>query len=148
VSDELTQAEADSLFAMEKVRADTLQRRFPAPGEFVSAPLISRDKREQFLLDVNRRSLNISRVSFQSRARVTTILARLDLGGAPHGNPNDEEIGVPHIHLYCEGFVDKWAMEVPPGKFRNLEDRWETLLDFMRFCSVIEAPEFTRDLVS
>jgi hypothetical protein len=35
------------------------------------------------------------------------VLVRLDLGGAPHRNPFDEEIGVPHLHLYREGFGDK-----------------------------------------
>lgn len=148
MTDELTQAEGDALLAMAKRRADDVVRRFPGPGEFVSAPLMSEDKKEHFLLDVGRRSLNISRVVFQARTRVTVVLERLDLGGPPHRNPDDEEIGVPHLHVYRAGYGDKWAYPVSIDIFPNLDDRWATLADFMKYCAVVHPPLIEKDLVS
>ncbi len=50
----ITQAEADKLIAMEKRAVDDKDWFFPAPGERVSIPLTSLDKRETFVLDVTR----------------------------------------------------------------------------------------------
>jgi len=50
----ITQAEADSLIAMEKHRLDDQAWLFSAPGERIAVPLISHDKRENFTLDVTR----------------------------------------------------------------------------------------------
>ena len=74
------------------------------------------------------------------------ILARLDFGGATHRNPDGEEIGSPHLHLYREGFGDKWAFPVPSDSFADLEDPWRTLEDFMQFCNIIEPPVIRRGL--
>ena len=148
MSEELLQAEADELLAMPKVRADSEERQFPSPGRFVSAPLASQDGREHFLLDINRRSLNLNRVVFQNRAKIIVVQARLDLGGAPHRNPDDVEIGVPHLHLFREGFGEKWAFEVPALNFKDTSDRWQTLGDFMRFCNIVDPPIIHRDLVT
>lgn len=65
---------------------------------------------------------------------------RLDLGGAPHRNPDDEEIMSPHLHICREGFGDKWAIAVPDDAFRDLTDIWATLEDFLRFCNITQPP--------
>jgi len=82
----------------------------------------------------------------QNRGRQVVVLVRLDLGGAPHRNPDDEEIPVPHLHLYREGYGDKWAVPVPADRFSNLADIWVTLEEFMRFCSVTQPPYIERGL--
>ncbi len=71
---------------------------------------------------------------------------RLDFGGAPHRNPDGEEVGSPHLHLYREGYGDKWACPVPPDHFSNLDDLWLTLQEFMRFCNIAEPPFIKRGL--
>jgi hypothetical protein len=68
------------------------------------------------------------------------------LGGAPHRNPDDEEIGVPHLHLYREGFGDKWAVPLPADRFRNPTDVWVTFEDFLRFCNITQPPHVERGL--
>ena len=65
------------------------------------------------------------------------MLARLDYGGPPHRNPDGAEIGSTHLHLYREGYGDRWAYEPPQGAFIDLGDRWRTFQDFLRFCSVV-----------
>ena len=143
---DLTQAEADALLAMHKRPLDNRPYQLPDLGGRLLVPLESLDAREAFTLDISRGRINLAKGTYQHRARQTVILARLDFGGAPHRNPDEAEIGVPYLHLYREGFADKWAFPVPPDRFRTLGDRWDLLTDFMRFCAVVEPPEFDRSL--
>ena len=142
----LSQAEADALLAMEKQRTEAAPYTLPATGGRLCVPLASLDRREAFTLDIHRSSINISKGTYQNRARTTVILARLDFGGAPHRNPDEREIGVPHLHLYREGYDDRWAFPVPAKHFPETMDRWRMLSDFLRFCHVVTPPEFTRSL--
>ena len=136
----LTQQEADALIAMEKHRADDDQVDFPSEGESIVLPLESTDKREQFLLDLSRARIDLRKVKMQSRGRQVVVLVRLDLGGAPHRNPDGQEIAIPHLHLYREGYGDKWAVPVPAEHFQNLSDVWKTLNDFMGYCNITQPP--------
>ncbi len=144
---DLTQAEADSLFAMEKVSADAREWDMPDLGGSVSVPLVSSDKKEHFLLDVSKGRIDLKRQKYQNRAREIIVLARLDLG-SPHRNPDGQEVGVPHMHLYREGYGDKWAFTLPAGVFSNLNDSWQVLTDFMKYCNISKAPNFKRGLFS
>ena len=144
----LTQAEADALIGMEKRRSDDMERDYPDFGGVITLPLVSTDRREAFLLDLSRSRINLAKGTYQNRGRQVVILVRLDFGGAPHRNPDGEEIGSPHLHLYREGFGDKWAFPVPSDRFPDLDDRWRTLEDFMRFCNVKEPPIVRRGLFS
>lgn len=74
-------------------------------------------------------------------------LVRLDFGGAPHRNPDDVEVSSPHLHVYREGFGDKWAIPLPPI-FTNPMDAWLTLTEFMRYCNIAEPPNIQRGLFS
>lgn len=142
----LTQSEADFLLKIEKYSVNEGNLDLPDLGGSVSVPLISHDKKENFILDISKGRIDIKRQKFQSRTRDAIILARLDLNN-PHRNPDNQEIGVPHLHLYKEGFNDKWAYELP-DIFQNTEDFWQTLQDFMKFCNVIKSPNFRRGLFS
>lgn len=75
------------------------------------------------------------------------VLARLDFN-APHRNPDDSEVSVPHLHLYREGYGDRWAIEVPPGLLKDPSDAWQVLLDFMAYCAIVQPPTITRGLFS
>ena len=84
----LTQDEADKLMAMEKRSIDKEEWFFPAPGERIAIPLTSLDKRENFMLDVTRAQIKLTKANYQSRARAAIILMRLDIDGPPHRNPD------------------------------------------------------------
>jgi hypothetical protein len=142
----LTQEEANVLIAMEKHRANEDHSDFPMRGQSLTPPLLSADKREQFLLDLSRARIDLQKVKMQNRGRQVVVLIRLDLGGAPHRNPDDEEIVVPHLHLYREGFGDKWTMPLPAETFRNPADVWTTFEDFVRFCNITQPPHVERGL--
>lgn len=142
----LTQAEADTLIAVEKHRVSDDRSSFPTAGEKMEIPLQSADRREQFVLDLSRGRIDLAKVKMQNRGRQVVVLVRLDLAGAPHRNPDDEDIPAPHLHVYREGFGDKWAMHVPPNHFRDTTDVWVTFEDFLRFCNITRPPLVERGL--
>lgn len=142
----LTQSEADALIAMEKLRVDDTRWDYPGLGGSISVPLISNDKRENFLLDVSRGKIDLLKGTYQNRSRQVIILVRLDFGRKPHRNPDGEEIPSPHLHIYREGYGDKWAIPVPADRFPNISDLWWTLDDFMQFCNIVDPPLIDKGL--
>lgn len=142
----LTQSEADALIVLAKHRADPTVWDYPDLGGGLSIPLVSADRREQFFLDLRRGRIDLAKGTYQNRGRQVIVLVRLDFGGAPHRNPDGEEVGSPHLHLYREGYGDKWAIPVPTNIFESLSDPWRTLEDFMRYCNVVEPPTIRRGL--
>jgi len=143
---EITQSEAEALIAMEKHRASDDRYSFPLGGRSVSIPLQSVDKREQFLLDISRGRIDLGRGKYQNRARQVVVLVRLDFGGSPHRNPDGEEIGSPHLHIYREGFGDKWAIPLPADRFPRITNLRSTLDDFMQFCNITLPPNIESGL--
>jgi hypothetical protein len=144
----LTQDEADKLIAMEKCSVDSKEWLFPAPGERVAIALTSLDKRENFTLDVNRAQIRLTKATYLNRARVAIILMRLDLDGAPHRNPDGEEIPCPHLHTYKEGWGDKWAIAAPVDRYANTSDLFSTFEAFMQHCNITDPPKIEKGLFS
>lgn len=144
---DLTQPEADALIAMEKYRVDDAPVDHPEAGESLSIPLVSPDGRERFVLDITRAGrIDLVKGTYQNRGRQVVVLVRLDFGGQPHRNPDGEEVASPHLHLYREGFADKWAIPLPLDRFANPADRWQVLQDFMRFCRITKPPLLQKGL--
>ena len=98
------------------------------------------------MLDVRRGRIDLAKVTHQNRARQVVILARLDLGGPPHRNPDGAEIPCPHLHIYREGFGDKWASILPSERFPDPSDLWRTLQDFIQFCNITDENVVERGL--
>src|ERR1035437_9834335 len=86
---DLTQAEANLLLALGKHRTNDDSHRFSALR--LEIPLQSVNQREHFLLDIGRGRIDLVKGTYQTRAKQTAILARLDFGGKPHRNPDGEE---------------------------------------------------------
>jgi uncharacterized protein DUF6978 len=138
----VTQAEAEALIKMQKVPTDDNRRwDYPPLGGSLSIPLASVDKREEFFLDISRGQIDLTRGKYQNRARVIIVLVRLDFGGPPHRNPDGEEVPSPHLHLYREGYGDKWAYSVPVSEFGDVSDLRQTLINFMHYCNIIDFPD-------
>jgi hypothetical protein len=135
----LTQQEADALLVLEKHYIGPEHFSFPDLGGALRISLYSKDHREEFSLDVTRGKIELRKNTFQTRARKAVILARIDLGGPPHRNPDNEEIPCPHLHIYREGYGDKWAIPLP-ASFTDTNDAWGTLSAFMDFCNVATRP--------
>jgi hypothetical protein len=145
---DITQAEADALIEMEKRRVDEKEWLFSAPGERLAIPLISPDRREHFMLDVSRAQIKLAKATYQNRARQAIILMRLDIDGPAHRNPDGEEIPCPHLHIYREGYGDKWAVLAPVDRYPSTLDLFSTFKAFMTHCNVTEPPNIQKGLFS
>lgn len=143
---DLSQAEADSLISMQKYRADEKQHDFPLPGDRLSVELLSADRHEKFVLDVSRASIKLTKATYQSRARQAVVLVRLDIDGAPHRNPDGQEIPCPHVHVYREGYGDKWAVDALPEGYTSTDDLYGTLLLFMQKNNIVQQPHILKGL--
>lgn len=142
---ELTQREADILLGIEKYCIDNNQFVFSDVSGSLRIPLLSKDNREEFSLDIYRGKIELIKNTYQNRARKTFILIRIDIGGSPHRNPDGQEISCPHLHLYKEGYADKWAYEIPDS-FADVSDAWQVLQDFMEYCNIVGKPDIQKGL--
>lgn len=97
----------------------------------VSVPLIAPAiAGEAFSLDVTQKRIVLK---LKCQLRCTTeavVLARLDFA-SPHRNPDGTAVGVPHLHIYREGYGDRFAYKVPPGMLKNPDNPLQVLLDFL-----------------
>ena len=116
----ITQQDADFFFEMEKFPEEEKEHQFPSSGQKLTIGFTSSDKRENFLFDIYRGSIRITKITYQSRVRKAYILRRLDMNGPTHTNPeveavpfgflepyNGKGIPTPHLHIYVEGFGEK-----------------------------------------
>jgi hypothetical protein len=108
------------------------------------------DKRENFVLDITRSQIKLTKATYQNRARQAIILMRLDLDGPNHRNsgPDYQEIPCPHLHIYREGYGDKWAIPAPVDRYPNVQDLFSTFEAFMQHCNVTKPPQLDRGLFS
>jgi hypothetical protein len=141
----LTQAEADSLIAMRKRFLTQVTISFPS-GTDQTHELIGDDVRERFFLDLWRGTIRLTKLKFQNRGRKVIILVRLDINGSPHTNPDGTRIEGSHLHVYREGFEDKWASPINPKDFKNLNDIEQGFGDFCKYCN-IEIPPYQGGLI-
>jgi hypothetical protein len=145
---DLSQAEADALIAMDKQRVDDRSWVFPNPGDRLAIPLSSLDKRENFMLDITRSQIRLTKATYQNRARQAIILMRLDLDEPPHRNPDDGEIPCPHLHTYREGYGDKWAIAAPVSIYPDPSNLFLAFEAFMRHCNITVPPDIQKGLFS
>lgn len=144
----LTQQEGDALLQMDKINIGTSEIELPDLGGSIEIKLSANDGHEKFIINFTKYSINLLKRNHQLRCRKVIGLARLDLFGPPHRNPDGEEVGSEHLHLYKEGFDLKWAYEVPANDFTNLQDTHQTLEDFLRYCHVVQPPLLKKGLFS
>ncbi len=130
----LTELDVKRLISIKKYQQEEKRYTYPSVGE-IEIPLISADKKEEFILDVWKGKIAL-KTKYQTRVHKTMVLVRLDLNGPPHRNPDGKEVEGTHIHIYQEGYDDKWAYPVEIRYFPNISDLWKTLYDFMEYCNI------------
>jgi len=75
------------------------------------------------------------------------VLARLDIDGAPHTNPDGQRVGRTHLHLYRDGSEDKWAFPLDPSQFIDPTNMRQAFDDFCRFCNIRDTLQFQETLL-
>jgi hypothetical protein len=138
----LTQEEADQLMALIKVLEATQQIQFPQKGETMQLDAHSTEGRIKFIIDVNRGKINIKKCTYQTRYNRSIPLLRIDIEGGIHTNPPPlrEKVPCPHIHIYREGFGDKWAYPLSSKIKTNPSDLVAVLSDFLEYNHVERRP--------
>jgi hypothetical protein len=142
----LTQTEADGLIAMRKTFEQPVSISIQ-PGSDQTHELIGDDKKERFLLDIGRGTFRFSKLKYQTRGRKVIILVRLDIDGSPHTNPDGMKIDGYHIHIYRQGYEDKWAYRIDPDAFPDISNMQQTFYDFCQYCNIINPPSFQGGLI-
>ena len=117
----------------------------PATNEKTTLNVQSLDKSEMFQLDINRAGcIKISRCTMQERYGIITPLVRLDLDETKkHQNPDQSIVVGPHLHVYKEGYGDRWAYALSDLNccpFTNITDLMITFMEFCKFCNIEEIP--------
>jgi len=136
----LTQAEADQLIAMSKHFLQPPSTISIPPGTDDTYELAGPSDRERFHLDVWRGTLRLSKLKFQNRVRTAIVLVRLDVNGAPHTNLDGSFLSGTHIHLFREGYEDRWAYLLDQELFSRLSDPESTFQDFCTYCKIESPP--------
>ena len=159
---ELSQKEAQALFELPKFFFHEFKISFPGEGEKLTLEFYSKNKRYVFQADIDRSGFIKPKLKFQNRYNKIFILRRLEIIGPPHKNPPDSlgfdflksyenlEIPCPHLHIYIEGFNDKWAISLADVDELNItqEDTpFEIMTKFFNYCN-IELPNFEVTLFS
>lgn len=136
----LTQAEAEQLIQMVKHFVNAPAVISIPPGADDTYELAGSNDREKFLLDVWRGTLRLTKLRFQDRVRTVVVLVRLDVDGARHTNPDGQQLSGTHLHIFREGFDDRWAYPVDPTVFTLLSDPGATFQAFCAFCKIESPP--------
>lgn len=141
----LTQSEADALIAMVKHFVSSTPISIP-PGADDTHELIGANPKERFLFDIWRGTLRLTKLRYQTRGQKIVVLVRLDIDGAPHTNPDGAKLPGTHLHIYREGYKDKWAFPIDPTRFPNLKNVEQSLDDFCAYCNIQNVHPFQIDL--
>lgn len=107
----LTTAEFENLKGMPKVfKEQTAIMLGPAPIRW-SREIVSNEFKQIFLLDYRRGSIELSKFTYNKRYHSNIVLSRYDSEGR-HTNPDGEMFDGPHVHIYKEGYEDKFAYPI------------------------------------
>lgn len=136
----ITQLDFELLIKEEKVFSDIITPISLGPPPLSwTRELKSIDSNNVFLLDFYRGSFELSRYTFNKRYRQSIILLRYDNGGR-HTNPDGVSFDGPHIHLYKEGYGDKFAYPISELNIQNSDAMEQVLNKILHFCNIKRIP--------
>ena len=144
----LPQSLADELIGVEKYPRPKTPATFPSPGDSVDVALYSVDGRQDFVFDVSAHDFSDRSAKYQTRWRTRTVLVRLCVDRHRHRNPDRTRVGRTHLHVYREGYDDRYATDQIGDTFHDLDDVSATLFDFYKFCNIKGTPIGTRKMLS
>ena len=92
------------------------------------------------VLDIRRARGAVEKGTIQLRVRTSVVLVRLDYSGPRHKNPDSNWVSGTHLHVYREGFADRWADPPLREHFRDTNSVATMLTDFLTYCRIQIAP--------
>lgn len=137
----LTQAEADALLNLIKTvfRKDTFF--WKSDERYDERVIADTDSSLEFVLSLKRNCFEV-RLNFRTKKN-NVILARVDSQNQHH-NPDGSIIRGPHLHLYKEGFGEKYA---EPISWYDHQSPINTLANFLSVINTHFPNGFSEDLL-
>lgn len=132
---ELSQEKANNLIAMDKFFTKNKQR-LPQVFEHAKIELSDSAKSITFYFDIDRRGKIELKSTLQNRYETNEILVRLDINGPEHINPDGTKVGRNHIHIYKEGYADRWAYDTDKFGFGVYNSFQEYFFKFCEYCHI------------
>ncbi|MGG1550944.1 DUF6978 family protein [Paenibacillus ferrarius] len=136
----LTDLEARRLLDAVKALDSTKPIAFPSIQSYITLEASSSQANDKFQIDINRKTLNVKKCTYQTRYKKSVNLLRIDIEGPPHPNPDGTEIPCPHIHIYRDGYDDKWAYPLSSEIITNPKDLIQVLIDFLEYNNINNVP--------
>jgi hypothetical protein len=140
----LSQNEVDHLLRLKKkFQDDAAIDLGPHPIEW-SRNIISIESKDAFILDYRRASIELKKYTLNKRYRTAIVLLRYDSIGR-HTNPpgtDEKKFDGPHVHLFREGYDDKWAFPISVLGLNSDPTIVDVLGKLLDYCNVIERPQF------
>lgn len=135
----MTCEEAQGLIQVLKKIMGTDAFSIPKQGSKAAIDLVSVfSNSDKFKVDFNRSSMiRKDKYTLLLRYGKDQGLLRVDIGGANHTNPDGTIVPCPHIHKQTQdtGMWDAWAYSLPVV-FGNVQDRIDTIKQFLEYCNV------------
>lgn len=119
----------------------------PHPIEW-QKKIVSTESKDTFIMDFRRASIEVKKYTFNKRFRTAVVLLRFDSHGR-HTNPpgTDEKIfNGPHVHLYREGFEDKWAFPVEELGVKDASSMLDVFNQITNYCNIEKIPNVNQSL--
>lgn len=135
---ELTDNEAKFLIELEKVAMEKLVN-IPCGKNKEHIDLASAEERMDNIMRVfiRRGKINANKCSFNVVYNKSITLIRLDIeAGRVHTNPDGKDVPSNHLHIYREGYDDRFAFPLPEC-FTDPENLAKTLYDLLGYSNVI-----------
>jgi hypothetical protein len=143
----LTQIEFDHIMSLQKQFEDSITPLILGPGPIRwTRILVSTETKEEFIMDYRKGHISISKFTINHRFRNSVNLLRYDHTGR-HTNPDGVTLDGPHIHLYREGFDDKFA--VPATEMGiNISDEIQLIFrKVLQICNIQNSPAINLNLL-
>ena len=135
----MTCEEAQALIQLLKKIIDVNGFLIPKQGSKSAINIVSVfSDNDRFKVDFNRTSMiRKDKYTLLLRYGKDHGLLRIDVGGPNHTNPDGTIVPCPHIHVqpHDTGMWDAWAYSIPVV-FCNVQDRIDTLRQFLEYCNV------------
>jgi len=110
----------------------------PAPLKW-TRELNSLESQDAFLVDYSRGKIQLLKFTLNKRFRQTICLLRLDTIGR-HTNPDGTLFDGPHIHIYRDGYDDKFAFPIETVGIKDPTNICNTIKEFLEFCNIRNIP--------
>lgn len=133
---ELTQALADRYRLSPKRLKNGGTLNLNAEFKIIGEELISDEFGDIFKLDLRKNKIELKVLNCNTRANDCFVIARLDVNDREHKNPDGTKVGETHLHIYKEGYNDRYAYDPSKYGFSNYNDVPALILQFANFCKI------------